>query len=98
MLINFLGALANLTSLVLWLPQARTTWRNRSNPEALKGVNLLTQIIVAINTVLWCIVGLLTQNGWLAMGTVVILPLAVWTIILKTRASSIELSKNTEDL
>ena len=82
-MINILGFLANLTSLTLWIPQAYTTGKNRKNKEALQGVSYGTQIIAAFNTVFWCIYGLMIHSYWLAMGTVIILPLAIWTIWLK---------------
>jgi uncharacterized protein with PQ loop repeat len=81
-----LGLLANATSFILWLPQARTTWKNRNNPEALQGVSLGTQVIAALNTSAWCIYGLLIHDMWLPLGTLIVLPLALWTIILKLKA------------
>lgn len=80
---DFIGLFANLTSLILWIPQAMTTYANRRNREALKGISYGTQTMAALNTVLWCIYGFLICSIWLPMGTVVILPLALWTIWLK---------------
>lgn len=85
MIVNIIGAIANLTSLILWLPQARTTWRNKNNPRALKGISIGTQMIVAVNTILWCVYGILIKNVWLPLGTIIILPLACWTIYLKKK-------------
>lgn len=80
---DFIGLLANITSLILWIPQAMTTYANRRDREALKGISYGTQSMAALNTVLWCIYGFLICSVWLPMGTVVILPLALWTIWLK---------------
>jgi len=82
-LINILGFLANITSFILWVPQAITTWKNRGNKEALQGVSYGTQILAILNTILWCIYGLMIQSYWLAMGTLTVLPLALWIIWLK---------------
>ena len=82
-MINFIGLIANVTSLILWIPQARTNYANRKDKEALKGISYGTQIIASINTVFWCIYGIMIHSIWLAMGTVIILPLALWTIWLK---------------
>ncbi|MGY3713814.1 hypothetical protein [Lactococcus petauri] len=60
-----------------------TTYANRRDREALKGISYDTQTMAALNTVLWCIYGFLICSIWLPMGTVVILPLALWTIWLK---------------
>lgn len=82
-MIHVLGFLANVTSLVLWIPQARITYQNRHDRNALNGISYGTQVIASLNTILWCIYGLMIQSYWLAMGTVIILPLALWTIWLK---------------
>ena len=85
-MIVLLGIFANITSLVLWLPQARTTWKNRNNAQALSGVSVGTQIITAMNTIFWCIYGLLIHDFWLPIGTVVILPLVLFTLTLKYKS------------
>lgn len=90
MITNILGALANLTSLILWVPQAKTTWSNRYNLQALSGVSIGTQIIVVINTLLWCIYGVMITNIWLPLGTIIILPLAIMTILLKLQSNKNE--------
>lgn len=91
-IVNIIGALANLTSLILWLPQAKITWNNRNNKQALSGISIWTQLIVSINTVMWCIYGVMIDNVWLPIGTIMILPLAVMTIVLKMR-----LNRNDSD-
>lgn len=80
---DFIGAIANMSSLILWLPQAMTTYNNRRDREALKGISYGTQIMAAINTILWCIYGFLISSLWLPMGTIIVLPLALWTLWLK---------------
>ncbi|WP_459790760.1 SemiSWEET family sugar transporter [Lactococcus garvieae] len=86
MIIMILGLFANATSFILWLPQARTTWKNKNNPEALQGISLGTQVIAGVNTSAWCIYGLLIHDIWLPLGTLIVLPLALWTIVLKLKA------------
>nr|OTP46796.1 hypothetical protein A5881_003774 [Enterococcus termitis] len=98
MLVNTLGFLANLTSLILWIPQARVTLKNRGNIQRLRGISIGTQVIVIINTLMWCIYGLLLSNLWLAMGTIIILPLAVMTIILKMKLINKEKMKGEEEI
>jgi hypothetical protein len=44
-MINFIGLIANVTSLILWIPQAHTTYANRKDKDALKGISYGTQII-----------------------------------------------------
>lgn len=82
-----LGFLANLTSMILWIPQAATTWKNRKNPYVLQGINIWTQVITACNTIFWCMYGMINKDLWLMLGTIIILPLALMTIYLKLRAS-----------
>ncbi|GHU37902.1 hypothetical protein FACS1894192_08040 [Bacilli bacterium] len=85
---NIVGLIANLLSIVLWMPQARTTWQNRKNPQAIKGISLETQIIVAANTICWCIYGFMTHDFWLPIGTACILPLAICTIYIKIKTNN----------
>lgn len=87
MIVNILGFLANLTSLILWIPQARTTWENRNSFGALSGISLITQLLVVTNTILWCVYGLMINNFWLPLGTIIILPLACFTIFIKYKIS-----------
>nr|OTP46805.1 hypothetical protein A5881_003783 [Enterococcus termitis] len=42
MLVNTLGFLANLTSLILWIPQARVTLKNRGNIQRLRGISTVS--------------------------------------------------------
>lgn len=91
-MINLLGALANITSLILWIPQAKITWKNRDNKKALSGISYGTQIIVIANTLLWCAYGLSIKNFWLPLGTIIIFPLALMTIFTKYR-----IGKKTEN-
>lgn len=93
LIVNVLGAAANLSSLILWIPQARTTWKNRNNLKALQGISIGTQLIVVVNTILWCIYGISIKNVWLPLGTIIILPLASLTIFLKIK--QIRVSKDS---
>lgn len=81
-----LGVIANITSFSLWLPQAKSTWKYRNDKNALKGISIGTPIIACLNTLTWCIYGFITNNPLLSLGTVFILPLSLFTIILKLKA------------
>lgn len=48
--------------------------------KRIMGISYATQIIASINTVFWCIYGIMIHSIWLSMGTIIILPLALWTI------------------
>lgn len=85
MLLNIIGFTANFISLVLWIPQAITTYKNKENPSALQGISYMTQLLVCMNTILWCIYGIMIHSIWLSMGTIIILPLAIFTIIIKLK-------------
>jgi len=90
MMINILGMVANITSSILWLPQAKRTWESRNDKEKLQGISFGTQILVIINTLLWSIYGLMIHSIWLAMGIILILPLAVFTIVTKIKSENKE--------
>lgn len=85
----FLGAAANLLSLLVWIPQAKTTWKKRKEVEALSGISLGTQLISAITSITWCVYGLLIHDVWLPLGSIVVVPLAIWTIFTKYRAQKL---------
>lgn len=89
LLTNIIVFFANLTGIILWIPQGKKTWANRHNPKGLEGISIVTQKLVAINTILWCIRGLLLKDRWLSLGTLFILPTALLTIwILKKNEST----------
>lgn len=94
---DIIGALANLTSLLLWIPQAKITWINRHNKEALSGISIGTQIIVAINTTFWCVYGVMISNIWLPLGTFIVLPLASATVFLKLKSNEIVETEDEPD-
>ena len=87
-MINILGFFANLTSLILWIPQAIKTWNIRKDIEELNGISIGTQIFAATNSLLWGLYGFANHDLWLAFGTTVVVPLTVFTIIIKISASS----------
>ncbi|GAB2021507.1 hypothetical protein RyT2_05810 [Pseudolactococcus yaeyamensis] len=82
---TILAILANATSLILWLPQAKSTWENRNEETALKGISLGTQLFAAANTIMWCLYGLSIQSYWVSAGTIITLPLVSLTIFFKVR-------------
>lgn len=74
---------ANLTSIFLWIPQARRTWAFRKNPDVLSGISYGTLILAASNTCLWGGYGVLIHNYGLAFATCLILPTTTFTLWLK---------------
>lgn len=90
---TLLVILANLTSIFLWIPQARSTWAFRKNPDVLSGISYGTLILAASNTCLWGGYGLLIHNYGLAFATCLILPTTSFTLWLK-----INTRKNLQDV
>lgn len=74
---NIIGAIAATTSITLFIPQAVTTWKNRKNPQALAGISVGTQVLVATNALAWFILGWLEENFWISAPGLLNLPLAL---------------------
>lgn len=89
----------NVTSIILWFPQVRTTWHFRHNKNALSGLSYYMIYFGIFNTLFWGMNGILTKNLGLAFGTLFILPSTLVTLVLKYRAehgSKEELNMNDE--
>ena len=83
--LNLLGFAATGFSIFMWIPQARTTWKNRNDPGRLAGISETTQWLTMIGYLLWGLFGVLSQSYWVAAPTVVAFPLALATIFVVRR-------------
>lgn len=83
---DVVGAIASVCSFLLFLPQAVSTWKNRKDKQALKGISKGTQWLIICNATSWFILGFLEQNIYIALPGVVNLPLAVFTLVLIHRS------------
>lgn len=83
---NLLGLIASTISFVMWLPQARSTWRHRNSPTELAGISMGTQLLVLVNATVWGIYAVITGAYWSGAPGLVNLPLALLNIYLITRA------------
>lgn len=93
---NLLGLIASTISFVMWLPQARATWKHRNSPKELAGISLGTQFLVVVNATVWGIYAFITGAYWSGAPGAVNLPLALLTIVLIFRAK--KMSKEAEAL
>jgi len=83
--LNLLGFAATGFSIFMWIPQARTTWKNRNDPGRLAGVSETTQWLTMIGYLLWGFFGVLSQSYWVAAPSAVAFPLALATICVVRR-------------
>lgn len=83
--VNALGFVATSFSIVMWIPQARTTWRNRNHPIRLAGVSETTQWLSMIGYLLWGVFGVLIGSVWVAAPSLVSFPLSIATIVIVRR-------------
>jgi uncharacterized protein with PQ loop repeat len=83
--LNLLGFAATGFSIFMWIPQARTTWKNRNDPGRLAGVSETTQWLTMIGYLLWGLFGVLSESYWVAAPSVVAFPLALATIFVVRR-------------
>lgn len=81
-----LGIVASVIAFVLWLPQAVKAWESRSDPHALAGVSLSTQVLVLANAVLWAGYGVETGALWVAAPGLVNAPLSLLVMGLIVRS------------
>jgi len=80
------GLAASIVSLLLWLPQVRTTWRHRNNATEMAGISSATQYLLIINQLMWLVYGLLINSFWVWSSLIVNLPAAILTLLLIHRA------------
>jgi uncharacterized protein with PQ loop repeat len=85
LVLNALGFTATGFSLLMWIPQARTTWLNRNDALKLAGVSEATQWLLMIGYLLWGLFGVLSDSLWVAAPSVISIPLALGTIIVVHR-------------
>lgn len=84
-LVNALGFVATGFSILMWLPQARTTWQNRNDPVRLTGISEVTQWLLVACYVLWGAYGVVSQSLWVSAPSVLAVPLAIATIVIVRR-------------
>lgn len=80
--LNALGFAATGFSILMWIPQARTTWLNRNDATRLAGVSEATQWMLVIGYLLWGLFGVLSESLWVAAPSAVAIPIALATIML----------------
>jgi uncharacterized protein with PQ loop repeat len=83
--LNALGFAATGFSILMWIPQARTTWLNRNDPAKLAGVSEATQWLLMTGYLLWGLFGVLSESLWVAAPSAVSIPLALATIVIVHR-------------
>ncbi|MEX1078317.1 MAG: hypothetical protein WED09_04335 [Homoserinimonas sp.] len=85
LVLNALGFAATGFSLLMWIPQARTTWLNRDDSLKLAGVSEATQWLMMVGYLLWGLFGVLSSSLWVAAPSVISIPLALGTIVVVRR-------------
>lgn len=86
MIAEILGFAGSLISFVLWLPQARATYRARHDAPILAALSAGTPALVVANATIWGMYALLTGAFWVGAPGIVNGPLAIWTLWLIWRA------------
>ena len=91
-LVNALGFVATGFSILMWLPQARTTWQNRNDPVRLTGISEATQWLLVACYVLWGAYGIVSQSLWVSAPSALAVPLAIATIVIVRRGRTLPLA------
>ncbi len=87
--VNALGFVATGFSILMWLPQARTTWQNRNDPVRLTGISEVTQWLLVACYVLWGAYGVVSASLWVSAPSVLAVPLALATIVIVRRGRTL---------
>lgn len=91
-LVNALGFVATGFSILMWLPQARTTWQNRNDPVRLTGISEVTQWLLVACYLLWGAYGVVIQSLWVSAPSALAVPLAIATIVIVRRGRTLPLA------
>lgn len=86
LMLNILGFIATTVAIVMWVPQARTTWGNRNDALKLAGVSEATQWLSATSYLLWGFFGAFSMSFWVMAPSIVSFPLSIATIIVVRRS------------
>lgn len=76
-----IGAAAAVSSVVLFIPQARLIARLRHNVQALRSVSVPTYALMVADAINWAIYAWLLREFWVAASGLVTLPLAVVVLV-----------------
>lgn len=79
------GLVATLTSISVFIPQALQTYRQRHDPQALRGVSLASQVVLIANAVMWMMYAWLTEAYFSGAPSLFYIPLALFIIVLLLR-------------
>lgn len=81
-----LGAAGSLVSVVLWVPQARRTFAQRHDRDALAGLSLGTLALVMLNATLWLLYSATVGSYWPGLPGLVTFPLSMMMFWLAWRS------------
>lgn len=84
-LVNALGFGATVLSILMWIPQASSTWKNRNDPMRLAAISETTQWLLMACYLLWGVFGVISASLWVAAPSVVAFPLALATVVIVRR-------------
>ena len=95
-IINTLGFGATVLSILMWIPQARSTWQNRNDPMRLAAISETTQWLLMGCYLLWGVFGIISGSFWVAAPSVVAFPLALATVIIVRRGRRLPAAIGTD--
>ena len=80
--INLLGLTGSIILLVVWLPQAISTWKSRRVPQWLAVQPLGPQYFTLLNAALWGLYAVLSHAYWVGIPGLAMFLLALLTVLL----------------
>ncbi|MDO8106989.1 hypothetical protein Q6348_07230 [Isoptericola sp. b441] len=84
-LVDLLGMVASIVSLIVWWPQAAAVWRARRDSSQLTGLSMQTQVLLLLAAVLWGGYAVAIGSVWVGAPSLVNAPIAVGTLVVLGR-------------
>lgn len=92
-----LGAIAVAHSFVIYIPQAVLVWQMRNDYAALRSVSIPTYALMLSTATVWIIYGVFLDAFWVAVSTVLNIPIALTVMYLVWRARGIPRGETGEE-
>lgn len=83
--VTIVGIAGNITSVAMFIPNAKVVWNSRKDKHALQGASIGMQVLLLCNAALWGLYALWTGAYWAAVPGLFNAPLAVFVIWLILR-------------
>lgn len=81
-----MGVIASASSIVLWIPQAKSVWKNRHDHHYMSLLSTGTQWLLVTGSSAWGAYAFGMQAFWSGLPTAINLPLSLFTLTVIYKA------------